>query len=101
MPWMIASDSASEQLRGIVAGAWPARATRRGRLYAFGYDAYRLIPSLRNRTLGQSGFVPGMTGRLTIQADGRIRRDLDWAQIRGGKPRALGLAIAQSPASTP
>jgi outer membrane PBP1 activator LpoA protein len=101
MPWMIAGDSASEQLRGIVAGAWPARATRRGRLYAFGYDAYRLIPSLRNRTLGQSGFVPGMTGRLTIQADGRIRRDLDWAQIHDGKPRALGLAIAQSPAAMP
>jgi outer membrane PBP1 activator LpoA protein len=101
MPWMIASDPVSEQLRGAVAQAWPARATRRGRLYAFGYDAYRLIPSLRGRAQGQSGFVPGMTGRLTIEADGHIRRDLDWAQIRNGKPRALGLAIASAPTSPP
>jgi len=101
MPWMIASDPVSEQLRGAVAQAWPARANRRGRLYAFGYDAYRLIPSLRNRTPGQRGFVPGMTGRLTIEADGRIRRDLDWAQIRDGKPRVLGLANPPPPAAQP
>jgi len=101
MPWMIANDPVSEQLRVAVERAWPARANRRGRLYAFGYDAYRLIPSLRNRTSGQRGLVPGMTGRLTIEPDGRIRRDLDWAQIRNGMPRNLALAIPQSPPEQP
>jgi outer membrane PBP1 activator LpoA protein len=101
MPWMIASDPVSEQLRGAVAQAWPARASRRGRLYAFGFDAYRLIPSLRSRAPRQRGFVPGMTGRLIIESDGRIRRDLDWAQIRDGKPRAIGLAIAPLSAAPP
>lgn len=101
MPWMIASDAVSEQLRGTVRGAWPARAGNRGRLYAFGYDAYRLIPSLRNRLQGQRGLVPGMTGRLSIDADGRIRRDLDWAQIRDGKPRSLAFATAEPPDDQP
>ncbi len=95
MPWMIASDPVSDELRGSVTHAWPARANRRGRLYAFGYDAYRLIPSLRNRLQGARRLVPGMTGRLAIEADGRIYRDLDWAQIRDGKPRSLALATPQ------
>jgi outer membrane PBP1 activator LpoA protein len=86
MPWMIANDPVSDELRGAVKQAWPARANRRGRLYAFGYDAYRLLPTLRARTAGQARRVPGMTGRLTIEPDGRIYRDLDWAQIRDGRP---------------
>lgn len=101
MPWMIANDPVSQQLRGAVEQAWPARANRRGRLYAFGYDAYRLIPSLRNHKAGQRGLVPGMTGRLTIEPDGRIRRDLDWAQMHDGKPRNLALAVPQAPPEQP
>ncbi|MGH8431765.1 MAG: penicillin-binding protein activator, partial [Solimonas sp.] len=97
MPWMIASDSVSGELRESVGQAWPARANRRGRLYAFGYDAYRLIPTLRNRLQGERRLVPGMTGRLSIEADGRIYRDLDWAQIRDGKPRGLALVTPPPP----
>jgi outer membrane PBP1 activator LpoA protein len=41
-----------------------------------------------------------MTGRLTIATDGRVYRDLDWAQIRDGKPRNLALAPAQPPADS-
>jgi outer membrane PBP1 activator LpoA protein len=94
MPWMIADDPVSDELRGAVKQAWPARANRRGRLYAFGYDAYRLLPTLRAGQTGQTRRVPGMTGRLTIEPDGRIYRDLDWAQIRDGRPRNLALAPA-------
>ena len=49
MPWMIGDRSG---LRAATQRSsqriWPARANRRGRLYAFGSDAYRLIPTLRN-----------------------------------------------------
>jgi outer membrane PBP1 activator LpoA protein len=100
MPWMIANDPVSDELRQAVEQAWPARANRRGRLYAFGYDAYRLLPTLRARQSGQTRKVPGMTGRLTIATDGRVYRDLDWAQIRDGKPRNLALAPAQPPADS-
>jgi len=88
MPWMIATDPVTEQLRSSVRSAWPNRANRRGRLYAFGFDAYRLIPALRNQQPGSIHFVSGMTGRLSIDADGRIRRELDWAQMHDGRPRA-------------
>jgi outer membrane PBP1 activator LpoA protein len=101
MPWMIANDPISEELRGAVKQAWPGRVSRRGRLYAFGYDAYRLLPTLRARQAGQTRRVPGMTGRLTIEPDGRIYRDLDWAQIRDGKPRNLALAPLPAAAAQP
>ncbi len=101
MPWMIASDAVSEELRGSVQQAWPARSNRRGRLYAFGYDAYRLIPTLRTRPAGERRRVPGMTGRLMVEGDGRIHRDLDWAQIRDGKPSSLALAPAPASGGQP
>jgi hypothetical protein len=32
-----------------------------------------------------------MTGRLGLDLDGRVRRDLDFAQISGGEPRPLDM----------
>jgi outer membrane PBP1 activator LpoA protein len=92
MPWMISSDAVSEELRESVRQAWPARASRRGRLYAFGFDAYRLIPALRSGVRGTASPIGGVTGRLTIDNEGRVRRELDWAVMKDGQPRMLALA---------
>jgi uncharacterized protein len=89
MPWMISSDPVTSQIRNEVRAAWPARAARRGRLYAFGFDAYRLVPSLRNNSLDSTTGISGMTGRLRLDQNNRIRRDLDWAEMKGGVPRPL------------
>jgi outer membrane PBP1 activator LpoA protein len=89
MPWMISSDPVTSQIRNDVRAAWPARATRRGRLYAFGFDAYRLIPALRSKTIDNINGISGMTGRLRLDEKNRIRRELDWAEIKSGVPKAL------------
>jgi outer membrane PBP1 activator LpoA protein len=89
MPWMISSDPVTSQIRNDVRAAWPARATRRGRLYAFGFDAYRLIPALRSKSIDNVNGISGMTGRLRLDEKNRIRRELDWAEIKGGVPKAL------------
>ena len=44
MPWMVSTDPVTEQIRDSVHSAWPARTARLDRLYAFGFDAYRLVP---------------------------------------------------------
>jgi outer membrane PBP1 activator LpoA protein len=62
---------------------------RRGRLYALGFDAYRLVPLIKNDRAALSRGVPGMTGRLTLEEDGRVRRELQWARIVNGTPRSL------------
>ena len=89
MPWMVGNDAVTTQIRDGVRAAWPARAARRDRLYAFGFDANRLLPGLRDSRSSASADVLGVTGRLHIDEHNRVRRDLDWAQIRGGVPNAL------------
>jgi outer membrane PBP1 activator LpoA protein len=89
MPWMVSPDPVVQQQRDAVHAAWPARATRRDRLYAFGFDAFRLAPLLSGKAGGQPIEVDGMTGRLRIDARNRVRRELDWVQIRNGIPTGL------------
>jgi hypothetical protein len=73
-----------------VRGAWPARTARRDRLYAFGFDAYRLVPALKSNSLNPgSSEISGVTGKLRLDDHNRIRRDLDWAQIKDGVPAQL------------
>ncbi|MEP6548047.1 MAG: penicillin-binding protein activator [Gammaproteobacteria bacterium] len=88
MPWMIAGDPVTTQIRDTVREAWPARTARRDRLYAFGFDAYRLVPLLRSKAPGGVE-ISGVSGRLHLDEHNRIRRDLDWAQIRNGAPTLL------------
>jgi outer membrane PBP1 activator LpoA protein len=89
MPWMIASDPVTSQIRDAVRAAWPARSARLDPLYAFGFDAYRLVPALRSKTPAAASEISGVTGKLHLDDHNRIRRDLDWAQIRNGVPNAL------------
>jgi outer membrane PBP1 activator LpoA protein len=89
MPWMISSDPVTTQIRDSVRTAWPARTSRRDRLYAFGFDAFRLVPVLRGASPRDEGGVAGVTGHLHIDEHNRIRRELEWAQIKNGAPAAF------------
>ena len=90
VPWMIADDAAVADLRGLVAQLWPANARRRSRLFAMGFDAWRLISELSLPPGPQPEPIAGMTGRLTVDGAGRVRRGLDWAVIgTDGQARPL------------
>ncbi len=89
MPWMVSDDPTTVEIRDSVRAAWPARTARRDRLYAFGFDAYRLIPALRAGTLSQTNDLSGVTGNLFLDDHNRIRRELLWVQMRNGAPAAL------------
>jgi outer membrane PBP1 activator LpoA protein len=81
IPWMIADDPAIAELRNTVQQLWPANARRRSRLFAMGFDAWRLISELKDAHVPIVEPLPGMTGRLTVDAGGRVRRGLDWAIV--------------------
>jgi outer membrane PBP1 activator LpoA protein len=91
MPWMISSDPVTAQIRDSVRAAWPSRTSRgdRNRLYAFGFDSYRLVPILRSKSPSDAGEISGLTGKLHIDDHNRIRRELTWAQIKAGVPYDL------------
>ncbi len=91
-PWMLGG-ALVDGVRDATKAAWPTGGPKRTILFAFGFDAARLATALRALP-PQSGNVTslgvdGLTGRLTIAADGHVLRDLMWAQIRNGEPRLL------------
>jgi outer membrane PBP1 activator LpoA protein len=90
MPWVISPDAVSTQLRDALMRYWPVRARGRGRLYAFGFDAYRLIPLLKAGKIGSEHAIPGMTGLLSIDDRGRVHRQLDWARVTNGVAAPIG-----------
>jgi len=92
MPWVISPDAVSTELRTALNRYWPARARGRGRLYAFGFDAYRIVPLLKAGKFGSANAIPGMTGLLSIDENGRVRRDLDWARVTDGKAVPIGIS---------
>jgi uncharacterized protein len=90
LPWMIADDAAIAELRAAVGQLWPSNARRRSRLFAMGFDTWRLIGELATAQRPMAEPIAGMTGRLTVDDAGRVRRGLDWAIIGGdGQARPL------------
>jgi outer membrane PBP1 activator LpoA protein len=86
MPWVLDPFGPAAAAREAAERSWPGRAGQLGRLHAFGYDAFRLIGELRRLRGGGSTPVPGLTGRLSVDGAGRVRRELDWAQVVDGRP---------------
>src|SRR5690606_2043144 len=89
MPWMLAPDAVGRQIRDDVAELWPGRFERTGRLYALGFDAFRLVPLINGNDPALANPLPAMTGLLSMDAQQRIRRDLYWARFSNGRPRLL------------
>ncbi|MGH8175120.1 MAG: penicillin-binding protein activator [Steroidobacter sp.] len=96
MPWVISPDAVSSGLRTALNKYWPVRARGRGRLYAFGFDAYRIVPLLKAGRFGSAHAIPGMTGLLSIDDKGRVHRELDWARVYDGKVAPIGAGATAS-----
>jgi outer membrane PBP1 activator LpoA protein len=91
MPWMLGSPLA-EAVESAASQAWPAGGPARGRLFAFGFDAYRLAEALREKGASSSLELNGLTGQLTLGPDGQVHRQLIWAQLHGGEVTELPAA---------
>lgn len=87
-PWMLGSPLA-EAVHSAASQAWPAGGPARGSLFAFGFDAYRLAEALRENKAPSSLDLSGLTGELTLDPDGRVHRQLIWAQLHGGEVTEL------------
>jgi outer membrane PBP1 activator LpoA protein len=85
MPWVLDPQGAAAAARDAADRVFPNRGGQHSRLYAFGYDAYRLVGGLQRMQSGSVGPLPGVTGRLDVDAAGRVRRELDWAQVVDGR----------------
>lgn len=101
MPWMLGVELAGDPLRRAdVKGAASHLATPLGRrLYAMGIDAYRLAPRLKALAADPGASLLGQTGRLSIDALGRVRRGLTLGRFTASGPEVAAGVAAQGPTS--
>jgi uncharacterized protein len=98
MPWMLGGELA-DAVRAALREAWPSGGPRHGRLFAFGFDAYRLAVALRASAVANAVSIDGLTGHLSVDTERRVHRDLNWAQIHDGEIRILQAPTQSPPAA--
>ena len=89
MPWVLDAGGPVALLRDDMDARWPERAPARSRLYAFGYDAFAIVAELARRGRPFASPVPGVTGRLSLDPQGRVHRALEFARIEEGRAEPL------------
>ncbi|HKT31671.1 MAG TPA: penicillin-binding protein activator [Gammaproteobacteria bacterium] len=99
MPWTLETSGATAGTRATVSALWPNNFSGNSRLYALGFDAWRMIPLLYKGHVFNIS-VQGMTGLLSMTPDGRIHRQLDWATFKNGTPQLLAPAAPPPPVLT-
>ena len=92
MPWTLESGGNWAHLHSTINASWPTNASRYGRLYALGIDAYRLTPYLSSNMFGA---YHGVTGNLSLGSQGHINRSLRCAKFSSGLPVLLEPTVAE------
>lgn len=96
MPWIVPNSGTAAAVRAAVQNQAGDSTVWQSGLYAFGYDACQLAMAItaagRN---AQQVRVAGLTGDLSLSADGHVRREPAWARItRSGEPQMLDTAAS-------
>ena len=88
MPWLL-GEQTSLKLRQQYLHIFGEPDETLQRLFAMGYDAYRLPGSLRQQQQLPATTFSGLTGQLTLAADGSLVRQLSWAGYRNNRLRPM------------
>ncbi|HEX7342052.1 MAG TPA: penicillin-binding protein activator [Rhodanobacteraceae bacterium] len=75
--------------RALLASALPLARGTSARLFAFGMDAWSLVPYLQWLRDHPGSYLPGASGQLTEDAFGRVNRMLVWARFKDGVAQPL------------
>ncbi|BFI97200.1 MAG: penicillin-binding protein activator [Rhodanobacter sp.] len=100
-PWLFNAQPGLPN-RDDIATQLPSARDGNARLFAFGMDAWDLVPYLDWLRSHPGSYLPGATGQLTADEFGRIRRVLTWAKFDNGLARPLSgsLQLDDLPAPT-
>ncbi len=89
MPWVIGSGNFLDTRRQEAAQRYGDVATRYSRLFAMGMDAWKLTDGIAREGLSSGDVFEGMTGVLSVEPDGHVKRYMAWAVFRGGAPQLV------------
>lgn len=89
MPWTLDKHDSNSALRAAAQRNWGKDRESYTRLFAFGADAWQVLPHLERLSRYRFARFNGNTGSLRINETGRIQRGLNWATFSAGKPRII------------
>lgn len=89
MPWLLEAGTRFSALKNDVQKADPAAFQKNPRLYALGIDAFTLAPLVVHGALPGTWYVGGATGMLSLEDNGTIHRQLQWAEFKSGRPAEI------------
>lgn len=95
-PWLFAP-IAGRPSRNAVATRLASANGFGGRLFAFGMDAYALVPYLDWLAAHPDAYIAGATGELTADSFGRVHRLVGWARFRYGVAEPADGALGAFP----
>ena len=101
-PWLFDAQPGLPR-RDDIAALLPAARGGGARLFAFGMDAWSLVPYLDWLRSHPGSYVPGASGQLTADRFGHVRRALIWAKFQNGLARPLSgsLQLQDVPSAAP
>jgi outer membrane PBP1 activator LpoA protein len=89
IPWLLDVPVEGAPLRASLTQALSPGSRQLPRLVAMGYDAFQLVPLLEHLHQRPGERLPGLTGNLYLDTEGRIHRHLHWASFRQGTLRPM------------
>jgi uncharacterized protein len=87
-PWLFDAQTGLPSYQDI-ASQLPAARGPTAQLFAFGMDAWNLVPYLDWLRSHPGSYVPGATGQLTADTFGHINRVLSWLKFQDGVARPM------------
>lgn len=87
-PWLFDAQPGLPK-RDDIAARLPTARSGAARLFAFGMDAWNLVPYLDWLRAHPGSYMPGASGQLTADRFGRVRRVLIWAKFQDGLAHPL------------
>ena len=88
MPWVL-PDNPAKTLAAQAEALWPQRPTPLQRLFAFGVDAYNLLPRLNSMAWLPQLQYQGLTGALSVNQNNEIVRSLPEAVVTQERVQVL------------
>lgn len=101
IPWMLSPSSLSSNERTQSARIWSASMEANARLYAFGLDAYNIVPYLGRLGNSPTTGYPGESGRIYMDAGQHLHRQLMWARYNGSTALPINDAPLNGTPATP
>ncbi|QSX40630.1 penicillin-binding protein activator [Shewanella cyperi] len=85
IPWLMQLGAENREINGL----WPDWNNSQKRLFIMGYDAFELVGRLAQMRAFPGFQYQGRGGKLSVGADGVIKRQLSWGKYQRGALRPL------------